>query len=138
MFAEIYLFSLVEVSLSVIWTALAALAIVAVAVGVIWYNLKHGTDKGKDRAITNLKAAFDSEHILRVQAEEEAKRANGELEKEKETNARCEKALRDIGRFNLRLQAREEKYQESINRLERKLELPPTRFEDFNQHLSDA
>ena len=132
------LFTTFEITLAQVVAFVTLLGGLAFVIGFIWYRFRQGDDKSKDKAIANLRTAFDSEHTLRVLAEEKAGRLVKELEAEKQERQGCEQALKDIGRFNLRLQAREEKYQAAINRLERRLSIPETNFADFGIHASET
>ena len=96
-------------------------AIVATVIGYFLRGFKKEGDSHKDELIDELK------DLCTVHKEKIAEVSRG-LESCKSEHEKCEMRINDITAFNLRLQARELGYQQSINRLEQRLGLPTTDF----------
>ncbi len=114
---------------------IAALAVVA---GVVWWNWRQGRERGRADSLKewmDVAAAREARIVVLTAEKAELER---KLEKALAAHEECEKLKEDFGKFNLRLQAREESYQKCINRLEVALNMPPTQFDDPTVHITQG
>lgn len=109
---------------------LGVLAVIAIAAGVVWYQFRKGGTEAADKAIANWKSLYESE-------EEKNTKLTKQVEEYKQAHDECEKLRNEFAQHNLRLQARCANYERCINRLELRLDLEPTNFDDPTQHNTE-
>jgi hypothetical protein len=112
--------------LAVILAFFAVVAILATVIGYFIVQVRKQSGAVKDGLISDLTklCEFNKDKIDDL--------TTG-LEGCKAEHQKCERRINDITIFNLRLQAREVGYQNSINRLERQLGISQTDFSDVSQ-----
>lgn len=115
--------SLIEFELKDLPTALAVVAAVALLVGYFVRGVRKESGSVKDETINELKALGEIH-------KEKIEQLSQGLQACKAEHEACERRINNIVAFNLRLQAREQQYQKTINRLEGRLGMDPTDFSD--------
>lgn len=116
---------LIEFGLSQILSLFAFLGIAAVAVGHFIFGVGRTKKELRTDAIAELEAVVRAQGGKITLLEEGLKGCKAE-------HANCELRVNAITAFNLRLQAREQQYQKTINRLESKLGFEITDFNDVS------
>ena len=115
--------SLIEFGISQILAALALVAIVATTLAVFAVRFREGKRTSKRDVIQDWRDVVESQNAKLSVLEEG-------LASCKKEHKECERKINGMTAFNLRLQAREQRYQRKINRLERALNLEETDFGD--------
>jgi chromosome segregation ATPase len=123
-------FIIVELSLASLGGALLVIGLVGVAAGYLFYSFRSQKPKVRADAIAELSRAFEGVKAQCEQLDQKVKNVVAEHE-------RCQRKLNRISAFNLRLQAREVRYQKTINRMERKLGEEVTDFSDITDTPED-
>ncbi len=112
--------------LAVLLSFLGVVAILATVIGYFIVQVRKQSGAVKDGLISDLTKLCE---VNKGKIEDLMKG----LEGCKAEHEKCERRINDITIFNLRLQAREVGYQNSINRLEKKLGISQTDFNDVRQ-----
>lgn len=121
----------VEVTLSSLITALALIAIAATVAGYFIYTYRQSGSQARDRALQNWKELAESEQAKNIILKAENTQLKSEVQD-------YEQLRNDFAKFVLRTNAREEHYQRCINRLELKLGMEPTDFNDPTHHITES
>ncbi len=111
--------------------ALSIMASFAIAAGYLYYLFRSQKPKVRADAIQELSEAFAALKAKCDLLETKMKEVVAEHE-------RCERKLNNVAAFNLRLQAREMRYQKTINHLERRAGLETTNFDDITEAQEDS
>src|SRR5262249_37912906 len=111
--------------------ALALVGVVGVLVAQLWAAFK---DKGKKQ---KLDALGELGSVVGAQKEKIDILETG-LAACRSEHEQCQRKINAISAFNLRLQAREQRYQTTINRLEVRQGLEPTDFSDVSHAPEDS
>jgi hypothetical protein len=125
---------LVEIGLDRVATVLAIGTLLACAAGYFYYRFRLQEGEVRDDA-TKVKA--DAAKEWRDVADAHAEKIKGldlQVASWKKLHETCEANINELTQFNLRLQSRERSYQRTINRLEIRLRIDPT---DWNE-VTDA
>lgn len=121
---------LLTIGIKEVAEAFALMVLLAALAGGFWYTFRAQRTKVKgDAAREKADAAKEWREVADAHAATLELLKAG-LEKCKGEHALCEQKINLITMFNLRLQARETRYQKTINRLESKLGLEQTDFLD--------
>jgi hypothetical protein len=124
------IFALMEFGLSQILTVLGIGTLLASAAGFFYYKFQLQKNEVRDDAT---KKRADAAKEWRDVADAHAEKI-AILDKSvaawKKLHETCEENINDLTQFNLRLQARERSYQRTINRLEIRLKIEPTDWND--------
>ena len=121
----------VEVGLNQLLGAFALATVIATLVGHFIFGLGTSKKGFKDAAIKDLRDVVDAQGKKIGFLEEGLKGCKTE-------HANCEIKVNTITAFNLRLQAREQVYQRTINRLEGKLGVEITDFNEVSHAPEDS
>lgn len=123
--------ALVEFGLTEFAVALGVLLSLAALFGVAWYTFRAQKKTVAASALKDWRDVADAQGEKIRLLEEGLKQCRSEHE-------RCERRINRISAFNLRLQARESRYQKQINRLEGALELDVTDFSEVGDAPQDS
>ena len=104
----------------------------------IWMFRKQGGLQAITTSNANWRQLAESETAKNSRLESENGKLRETITLVQEDLKECEKLRNEIGRHNLRLEAREEKYQACINRLEKLNGLPLTVFDDPTFYTSQS
>lgn len=99
------------------------------------YVVKKGADKAGDRALEKWKSLAEANEAESRQLKSENEKMaaqNTELKREVDS---CEEFRKEVAQTFLRYEARERQYQKCINRLERRLNIQETPFDDPGSQL---
>jgi hypothetical protein len=110
--------------------AIAALAIIAFVGFTLYYQRARARRLDSSEALTDWKEIAEARGTKLKDGDVEKINLAAELKRTKEELDACEKLRDDWAQHNLRLQAREVRYQAAINRLERQAGIPETDFND--------
>lgn len=118
--------ALIQFGLAEFLIALTILGLLAAATTALWYAVRGEKRKVKTNTIEDLTAAYEA--LQKRVGVLDASFTDATIKHE-----RCERKLNRIVAFNLRLQAREMRYQKTINHLERIAGLDQTDFNDVTE-----
>jgi septal ring factor EnvC (AmiA/AmiB activator) len=109
---------------------IAALAVIAFVGFTLYYQRGRAQRLDTSEALMDWKEIAEARGTKLKDGDEEKSNLAAELKRAKEDLDACEKLRDDWAQHNLRLQAREVRYQAAINRLERQAGLRETDFND--------
>lgn len=120
----------IELTLANIGVAIGVVIAVATLAGVAYYTFRSQKPKVRADAIKEFSEAFDG-------LEKKYELLEAKLKDVESEHQRCERRINRISAFNLRLQAREVKYQRTINWMERRMGQEVTDFSDITDSPED-
>lgn len=116
--------------LTAIMLIVGALCALALAIGIIWYKFRQGKDVAQGEALEDWKQLAESRLAVIKELRQSLSDMNAEVGQHQAHLNECLQLRDEFAKHNLRLQARELIYQRCINRLESRLNLMPTNFDD--------
>lgn len=126
----------IEVTANGVMVVFAVIVALAAAAGVVKYQFRKSKSVADSESIQTYKTLAESRKATILELEQKDVKSQETIKRLTEAHDDCERVRNDLSQLSLRLVAKNASYERCINRLEIRIGITPTNFDDPAQHIT--